>query len=236
MTIQDAAAMVEVERAKADIAGDPTLSMWGRMKATEALDAAAARQPDGGPLVTVEDIVHGAIGAGLGYGVGAAVGSFLGFSPETRSTLKTLGAGLGTLLNTGVIGMSKKTADEFRAVEERDIRNAVRLGFVKAAHETGLLQHPRYLKKAFIEINPEMFTAPMKALSNVTSTAGSAAGAAGAAIFGDDEADEKISKMMLEKRLMERQADQLRQQRRNRIIAGVLAKRSGGAPANTTRY
>lgn len=128
--------------------------------------------------------------------------------------------------------MTEKTSAEDR---ERDIRNAVRLGFLKGAFETGLLNNPRFLKHGFLAFTPDTIAAPVKAVSGMTSSLGSAGGATAATIFGDDEADEKISKMMLEKRLLERQADKLRQQRKNKLIAGVLSKRVGGYP-NTTRY
>jgi hypothetical protein len=229
MSLQDAANLIQINRAKAEIANDESLSIWGRMKALESIDAAAALQEDPGPTVTVGDVVRGAVGAGLGYGVGTAVGSFLGFSSDTKSKLKMLGAGLGTLLNTGIMGMSKNAA------EEQEIRDAVRYGFLKGAHETGLLDHPAFLKLGFIALTPETFAAPVRAISGATSSMGSMTGAGAATIFGDDETDEKISKIMLEKRLMERQADKLRQQRRNKIVAGLLAKRTG-APADTTRY
>lgn len=233
MSLQDAANLIQISKAKSDIASDPSLSFWGRMKAIQSIDAAAALQEDPGPVVTVQDVVKGAIGAGLGYGVGSAVGTFLGFSPATRDNLKVLGAGLGTLLNTGVIGMNKQSAEE---VTLQEIRDAVRYGFLKGAHESGLLNNPRFLKHGFLAFTPDTIAAPVKAVSGVTSSMGAAGGSAAATVFGDDEADEKISKMMLEKRLMERQADKLRQQRRNKLIAGVLSKRYGVTPSNTTRY
>lgn len=232
MSLQDAANLIEISKAKADIANDKSLSFWGRMKAIESIDAAAELSETKGPAVTIGDVVRGAVGAGLGYGVGAAVGSFLGFSPDTKSKLKMLGAGLGTLLNTGVMGMDKTAAEK---AEEQEVRDAVRLGFLKGAHDCGLLNHPAFLKHGFIALTPETFAAPARAISGATSTMGTLAGSGAATVFGDDETDEKISKIMLEKRLMERQADKLRQQRKNKIIAGVLSRRIGD-PANTTRY
>ncbi|HNX48585.1 MAG TPA: hypothetical protein PLS53_00235 [Thermoanaerobaculaceae bacterium] len=231
MSLRDAADLIAIDRAKQDIVADESLSLWGRMKAIQSIDAAAAAQPEPGPMITFQDVVKGAIGAGLGYGVGSAVGSFLSLSPGSKSTLKALGAGLGTLMNTGVLGMNKTAAEEL----ERDIRAAVRYGFLKGAYETGLLDHAEFLKHGAIAITPETLTAPVKMVSNVTSSIGSGTGAAAAGILGDDETDEKISKIMLEKRLTERQADRLRQQRKNRLVAAMLSKRLQAAPS-TTRY
>lgn len=234
MTLRDAADLIAIDRAKQDIVADESLSLWGRMKAIQSIDAAAAAQPEPGPMVTFQDVVKGAIGAGLGYGVGSAVGSFLSLSPGSKSTLKALGAGLGTLMNTGVLGMSKTSASAEEL--ERDIRNAVRFGFLKGAYESGLLDHAEFVKHgAMIAVTPETLTAPVKMVSNVTSSIGSGTGAAAAGILGDDETDEKISKIMLEKRLTERQADRLRQQRKNRLVAAMLSKRLQAAPS-TTRY
>ena len=235
MSLQDAANLININHAKAELAHDDSLTFWGRMKAIESIDAAAAFQEDSGPMVTVSDVIKGAVGAGLGYGVGAAVGSFLGFSPATKSNLKLLGAGLGTLMNTGILGMNKTSEEQEAEDTLRDIRNAVRFGFLKGAHDSGLLENPRFLKLGFLAITPDTIAAPVKAVSGMTSTLGSAGGATAATIFGDDEADEKISQMMLEKRLMERQADRIRQQQRNKLIAGILAKRPQGV-TNTTRY
>lgn len=231
MSLQDAANMIAIDRAKQDIVADETLSLWGRMKAIQSIDAAAAEKPEQGPMITFQDVVQGAIGAGLGYGVGAAVGSFLSLSPSSRTTLKTLGAGLGTLMNTGVLGMSKTSAAEL----ERDIRAAVRFGFLKGAYESGLLDHAEFVKTGTVAITPETLSAPVKMVSNMTSSIGSGVGASAAAILGDDDTDEKISKIMLEKRLTERQIDRLRQQQKNRIVASMLSRRLQGAPA-TTRY
>ena len=232
MSLQDAANLIQINKAKAEISNDQSLSIWGRMKAIESIDAAAELQEDKGPMVTVGDVIRGAVGAGLGYGVGAAVGSFLGFSPDTKSKLKLLGAGLGTMLNTGIMGMDKTAAEK---AEEQEIRDAVRYGFLKGAQDCGLLDNPTFLKLGFIALTPETFEAPARAIAGATSSAGSLAGSGAATIFGDDETDEKISKIMLEKRLTERQVDKLRQQRRNKVIAGVLSRRAGAAP-DTTRY
>jgi hypothetical protein len=231
MSLQDASDLINISHAKAELARDDSLTFWGRMKAIESIDAAAELR-DQGPMVTVSDVIKGAVGAGLGYGVGAAVGAFLGFSPATKSNLKLLGAGLGTLMNTGILGMNKTSEAQ---ETERDIRNAVRLGFLKGAHDSGLLRNPRFLKHGFLALTPETIAAPVKAVSGVTSGLGTAGGATAATIFGDDEADEDISKIMLEKRLMERQADRIRQQRKNKIIAGMLGRRTQGV-TNTTRY
>jgi len=254
MSLQDAANLIQVTQAKKDIVADESLSLWGRMKALESIDAAAAFAPEQGPAVTFGDVVKGAIGAGLGYGVGSAVGTFLGLSSGSKSTLKTLGAGLGTLMNTGVLGFDKKTAavnatppavndgapvmNEKTAAElalERDIRAAVRFGFLKGAYETGLLNHAGFLKHGVVAITPETLMAPVKAVSGLTASIGSGAGSSAAAVFGDDATDEKISKIMLEKRLTERQADRLRQQRKNKLVAQVLSRRLQATPS-TTRY
>ena len=130
--------------------------------------------------------------------------------------------------------MTEKTAAE--QVEEQEIRDAVRFGFLKGAHDAGLLDNELFLKLGFIALTPETFAAPVRAISGATSSLGSMSGAGAATIFGDDETDEKISKIMLEKRLMERQVDKLRQQRKNKVIAGLLAKRPPTDAANTTRY
>ena len=233
MSLEDAVDLIEISRAKADLARDPSLSFWGRMKAIESIDAAAEFQKEPGLHVSVSDVIKGAVGAGLGYGVGSAVGAFLGLSPATKSNLKILGAGLGTLMNTGVLGMNK-TAEE--AELEREIRDAVRIGFLKGAQDSGLLDNTRFLKEGMLAFTPDTIMAPIRSLSGMTSSLGAAGGAGAATIFGDDEADEKISKIMLEKRLMERQADRLRQQRKNKIVAGLLSKRIPQGNADTTRY
>ena len=226
MTIQDAAALVRVNEAKKDLMEDSSLTLWGKVKGLETINRAVQAQPQPKPWLTVRDIVHGAVGAGIGATVGSFVGNWLGVGDDAKKNLKLLGGGLGTILNMGG-GMHKTSSDHTEAQERRD---AVMWGFLKGARDHGLLDNPEYcsdgLKKVgYVAITPDVFTAPVRAAAGTSSGIAGSAGALGAHIIGEDDTDEDIQKMMLEKRMLQVEADRLLAQRRNRILQRVLRRR-----------
>lgn len=232
MTIQDAAAMVTVQGAQKRIMSDPTLTLWGKVKAVESINRAAEAQPAEKPWLTPSQVVHGAVGAGLGYGVAKLLGGFLGVGAKAQGVMTQAGVGLGTLLNAGAIRSEPmmKTNAEIEEIDRRDAHNAVMLGFLKGAAETGLLDDPRFcaegLKKhGYVAVTPDLFTAPVRAAAGASSGTAAGVGSLGAHIIGEDETDEDIQKMMLEKRMLEIQADRLNAQRRNRVLQRVLRRR-----------
>lgn len=85
------------------VVSDPTLSP---MQKTLAMQIIRNARKDESPLITTEDIVKGAIGAGLGYGAarvtGSVLGSIFGLSAENQTTLARIGALGGALRNTGI--------------------------------------------------------------------------------------------------------------------------------------
>lgn len=77
---------------------------------------------------TLGDVVHGAIGAGIGLGIVNGITKLLGVEGKFKERLQDLAMLAGGAWNTGYIKTS----------EER--RHAFRLGFVKAAYDKGLLK------------------------------------------------------------------------------------------------
>lgn len=83
---------------------DPSLSMSQRAIAVDIISQANRRTPSFG--FTTGDLIHGAIGAGLGYGAAALTGKILGsvfsLSPQAQSRLSAAGAVGGLLKATGI--------------------------------------------------------------------------------------------------------------------------------------
>jgi hypothetical protein len=156
--------------------------------------------------------------------------------------MKTLGAGLGTLLNmkTGTEPAKMKPAELIKLAIERDVRNAVSLGFLEGARASGLIEHEGFCRTGHIKeaasflVDPSLVTAPIKGVAALSAGAYGTTGGALGHVFGEDETDEDIERMMVEKRLLERRADQLRSQRANKAISAVLANRT--APKHSTRF
>lgn len=219
MTMQDAANLVSVTRAEKDILNDPSLNWMGKAKALTVVEQAAAAQPEKQPWLTMGDITRGAVGAGLGYGVGTIMGKLFGVAPETLSTFKNMGMGLGTLLNTGIIGMNKNSAD--RTEEER--RHAFRYGFVKAALDLGLI---KTALTTTLPITPDLLTSPVNLVSNVGTSLAGGAGTLAGTVTGGDPADVDIELLHLQQRQLMNRAHQIVQGRRARKLKQVLDKRN----------
>jgi hypothetical protein len=227
MSFEDAAHLVTVQRAERDIINDPSMDLQTKVRAMGTIQNAAALKPADHSWLTLGEITQGAIGAGLGYGAGHVLGKLLGASPDTLSTMRTLGMGFGTLLNMGKIAMD-------HAVVEQDRRNAIRYAFVKQAMDLGLfelLQLPVYKKIAganfvtALPLGPDLVTAPINAGISVGSNLASNAGALAGSLSAPDATDERMTKMLLARRALEGQADELIANRHQAILKKILDKR-----------
>jgi hypothetical protein len=230
MSLQDAAAMISVQQAQDRIMQDPSLTLWGKVKAVETINRAARSTPVKQPWVTPGQVIRGAIGAAIGYKAGDILARYLGADEGTAQNARRAGIGLGTLLNTGVIGMPK-TAAEIESIHRRDARNAVMLGFLKGARDSGLIENRDYCaagitkKVAYVAVTPDVFTAPVTSAASTTRGIAATAGGLGAHIMGEDSTDEKIQRMMVEKRQLDAEAERLRAARTNRLLQKVLSRR-----------
>lgn len=216
MTIESAVAQFSLRKAENDILQDPSLNLWGKTKALTSLQNEAAK-PDKRSL-GLGDVVRGAVGAGLGYGVGTVMGKMFGVSPGTMQTFRNLGMGLGTLMNTGVIQMSKHNSSN----EERD---AFRYGFMKAAVDKGLFKK----EAAIVSTLHELIGAPINMGVSMGNLAATNAGVLANQLTGMDETDQDVTRMLLEERELDSTAEKIEAQRKARILKGVLDKRLGRA-------
>jgi len=165
-------------------------------------------------------VIRGAIGAGLGYGVSNLLGKFLSVDDDTLSKMRTIGMGLGTMINTGLI--------KGASVDER---NAFRLGFLRAIADSGLLAEDLAETKCaamipmMIPLTPDTFLSPMRAGYNTMSELAAGSGAGLSAIDSPDDTDVDMVRMELERQELERQASRLEATKRNRTLAALLRKR-----------
>jgi len=208
-----------LNEARARILQDSTLSEYGKVQSLAALQYATQSAPEV-PHITYGDVIRGAIGAGLGYGISNLLGKFLSVDDDTLSKMRTIGMGLGTMINTGLI----KGASE-------DDRNAFRLGFLKACADLGVFATDEGLTKeaamipVMFPLTPDTFLSPMRAGYNVMTQGAMGAGAGLAAGDAPDDTDVSMVKMELERQELERQADKLEAGKRNRALGVLLKKR-----------
>lgn len=209
--------------ARARILQDPSLEGIDKFKALQALQAAAEQTPSQAPILTIGDVVRGAVGAGIGYVGASMLGHFIGASDSTISALRVAGMGLGTMLNTGML----------KSAEEQDQRNAFRLGFVEACRDMGLFGDPNgpYAKVAAmvpiaVPLTPDTVLAPLRAGYHLFSQGTGTVGAGAAALDAPDSTDEEITKMELERNELEQQAARLKARKGNELIKKILARRA----------
>jgi hypothetical protein len=204
-----------IGEARSRILQDPSLTGYQQVQALGAIQQAAIQAPAETPHLTVMDVVRGAIGAGIGYGAANILGRFLGASDETVDKMRTIGAGLGTMLNTGLLKIS----------EERDARNAFRIGFLKQCHALGLFEKDAAMVPVMLPITPGTFLEPMRAGYGLFNQAVGAAGAGAAAADAPSKTDEALTQMQLERAALDRQAARIEALRRNRLLGEILRKR-----------
>lgn len=207
--------------ARGRILQDSSLDVGHKVLALQALQDAVEHSPHEPPMLTVEAIVKGAVGAGLGYAGASILGKFLGASDSTITAMRVAGAGLGTMLNTGMLKSSQ--ADE---------RVAFRIGFLKAARDLGCFGPPMgpavkvaAMVPVAIPMTLDTVLSPIRAGYNMYSQGTGALGAGAAALDAPDSADEDITKMDLEREELNQQAARLEANRRNKILKEILARR-----------
>ena len=236
MTIQDAASMIRVAEGKRRIMEDPSLTLFGKVRSIAAIDNVAKATPAPRPLITPGQAFQGFLGAEVGRQAAGMAARWLGLSDSTVERFQNYGLGLGSLWNAGAIRsdpMSKTGAEavmeKIAEVDKRDRSNAVMLGFLKGARDSGLIDNETYcregMKVGYVAVTPDVFTAPVRAAAGTSSSIAGSMGSLGAQIVGEDETDEEIQKMKLEQRMLDVQAERLRAQRRNRLLARVLRRR-----------
>lgn len=206
--------------ARSRILQDPTLSEYGKVQSLAALSLAAKERPQETPHIGYGDVIRGAIGAGLGYGVSTLLGKFLSVDDDTMSKMRTIGMGLGTMINTGLI--------KGASVDER---NAFRVGFLRAAADLGAFVEDQAQTKcaamipAVIPLTPDTFLSPMRAGYNTMSELATGTGAGLSAIDAPDSTDVDMVRMELERQELERQAAKLEAGKRNQALRALLKQR-----------
>jgi hypothetical protein len=229
MSLQDAANLVTVAQGQNAILNDRTMNPFDKARALEAVQSAASASPQQG-LLSVGDLVRGAIGAGLGYGASTLLGSMVGADPSTLTLVQRLGMGLGTLMNTGLL-MNKMSA----AQDEKERRHAFRLGFVRAAMDLGLVNDdhmtPAELVKdaGVVGTVPivEAFKTPIDFATNIGGVAATTGGALLGHLTGDTQDDVDLTNMAIQDRELQDRANRIQQGRQSALLKQVLDKRVG---------
>jgi hypothetical protein len=212
MTLENGAAWFTVHKAKQDILNDPSMGVFGKAEALGALNRAVKAPGASQHQLTIGDMIHGAVGAGLGLGAGALMGKLFSLPNSVTSVMQGAGVGLGTMFMTG-LGM--KTA------AERE--HAFELGFVKAALDLGLIK-----ESGIMGVIPltDMVTAPFTAATSIGKSLASNAGAALGTLDSLDDNDSRLAQMEIESRELNGTADDLEAKRRQQVLRQILSRRT----------
>ncbi len=179
---------------------------------------------------TIGDVVKGIFGAGLGLGVAKGVSAVLPLSERFEDKMETVAMGIGAGMNTGVIKWAQNDAARVAAAvpKIRQMRkHAFRLGFLKAAVDSGMLKRAMLVPVPVISVGVgDILSIPRaaaKALTSASRTTGSMAGT----LTAVDEQEEEMTKEELDRQLLQEQLSQLQAERRNMVLKQVLARRQG---------
>lgn len=210
MTMADAAQLSQLLNARNNVSGN----FFQQAEQLGQLNSAFNAPPPKSNVPTLGDVIHGAIGAGLGLGVARGVTNILGIDGKFKDRLEDLGMLVGGARNIGYMKTS----------EER--RHAFRLGFLKAAYDKGLLKEAA-IAPVNIPLTPDLITAPFRFGTNLAKTTGGLAGTAAGIAASPSSEDEAIAKVQVETELLKRRLAQLEGERKNRLVKALLAQRQG---------
>jgi hypothetical protein len=208
MTLQDAAHQAQVSTAKNSIF-DSNMNWWDKLTQVASINKELYKSDKPKTFGTV---LNTAMGAALGYGLSKGVGSLFGLEDQNQSNLNQSGAFLGALM-----GFSKSASDTADTIIGQR-RDAFRYGFMKRAMERG------FVKNA---MNPlSIFIDPIVGAANLSRRSGSTAGTIAGTADAVDETDEDITRMQVERQLLEHELTKLRAKRTNQALKDILAKRN----------
>lgn len=180
---------------------------------------------------TYGDVFRGLIGAGIGAGVARGVSNVLGIGDRMSDKLETIGMGLGAAMNTGRIKRASDEDLEYMKMEEKNAsmiqqrKHAFRLGFLKAAKDTGMLKEALV---PVLAVNPADFLNLPSSVARGLASGADAAGRAVGIAASPTEADVDLTEAEIERELLQEKLDRLRRDREAAALRKVLAKRKPG--------
>lgn len=217
MTARDAYFYNAAREARNRVVSDDTLSLWEKSRIVANMDREFNKPaPDG--RIPFSSVVKSLVGGTIGY-AGAALGSrLLGMSGPGYERMKTLGFGLGALMNSGIV--KSGSADV-----ARDRERAFTIGFVKRAYQRGYFKQGR----AFFAVTPQDIVAvPRGAFTGVRNLFGAAGGITGAAL-SPSSADAELSELEVEEKLLRDYLVNQQLTSRTRKLQELLRRRRGEA-------
>jgi len=219
MTWSDAADYGQAQLAERQLLSDDSMSMLSKANSLGQMRSLSEKPESNNGPTTMGDLIHGAMGGALGLGIAKGVGSVLGLKERTQGRLEDFAMAAGGLWNAGYF---KKKA----SVMEQDAHNAFRLGFVKAALDSGLLKTGGFAP-VVIPLSPESMMAPIRGLGGLATGAGSLTGSVAGTLDSPDEDDEDLARLQVEKEMLRDQLGRILADRRSRSVKQLLAKRRG---------
>jgi hypothetical protein len=235
MTYSDALNYYNAMQAQDDIARGP----GGLLDTTEAMTEfrrhlnTPAQQPK---QLTFGDILHGAIGAALGAGVARGASSALGLSDRFSDKLETIGLGLGAAMNTGYIKSAAEAeaslAKQLDRLDELEPKvaaarvDAFRLGFVRGLQDAGYFEKgAAVIPLPIVTLDAANMLSVPRSIGKAITSGGEVVGTGLGVADSLDETDEEVSKINVERAILEDRLEQLKADRRNAALKDILAKR-----------
>jgi len=216
MPYSSAADFAQVQDYRRRVAGDPSRSLVSKARALADVQREIDK-PEPRRGMTFGDVFRGAIGAAAGYGIARGAANAMNVDPEYKGILSAAGAGLGALMNSGML---KRGASE----EERT--HAFRFGFVKAARDVGYFaKESAFWPIPTVPISPGSVMAIPRGLAGAAARGGQIVGSAIGAADAPDEDEVELAEIQVQKALLEEQLDRLKSERRNRALKRLLAER-----------
>jgi hypothetical protein len=210
MTLQDAAYQSQITSTKNSILSSNS-NWWDKLGQIGDINNQLYKSDKPKTFGTV---LNTAMGAALGYGLSKGVGSVFGLEDQNQSSLNQSGAFLGAFM--GFNKSAEDVADDI--ISQR--KEAFRYGFMKRAMELG------FVKNA---MNPlSIFIDPIVGAANLSRRSGATAGTIAGTADAVDETDEDITKMQVERQLLEHELTKLKAKRMNQALKELLAKRNAG--------
>lgn len=179
--------------------------------------AKALRQPGEPPKsFGFGTIFHGALGAAMGAGIARGVSSVLGLPDRFSDKLETAAMGIGAAMNTGILKRSNA---------ETEVRHAFRLGFAKAASDKGLLKEAGLVPIPVFSVSPTDLINIPKGVMQAAGTGASALGTAAGTFDAINDDEEELTKMQVEKTLLQERLNRVIAEKKNNAVRRLLAQR-----------
>lgn len=184
---------------------------------------------------TLGKLLHGAVGAGMGVGIAKGVSKEFNLDPSFSTKLQVASAGLGALMNMGLLKISEEVEKDINQMKtaadqlDKERHHAFRFGFMKGICDSGYFEKTSaVLPIPVLTLDPTQLASIPRSIAKGIGGVGRLGGSLVGSADVPDETDEEITKLQVEQALLEEQLERLKNERHNRALKQLLAKRRKG--------